>query len=73
MSNDITSISILSEKLPCMLAPGNITSSYFMRPCEMVYFTLLCEMSLNKQLLDEVEHDIMNYQNRGLCNTDTKF
>ena len=32
----------------------------------------------NKQLLDEAEHDIMNYQNRGLCsaeadNTDTKF
>ena len=36
----------------------------------------------NKQLLDEVEHDIMNYQNRGLCylpkpkaeadNTDTR-
>ena len=36
-----------------------------------------------KQLLDEVEHDIMNYQNLGLCylpkpkaeadNTDTKF
>jgi len=23
--------------------------------------------SNNKQLLDEVEHDIMNYQNRGLC------
>ena len=23
--------------------------------------------SINKQLLDEVEHDIMNYQNRGLC------
>ena len=21
----------------------------------------------NKQLLDEVEHDIMNHQNRGLC------
>ena len=21
----------------------------------------------NKQLLDDVEHDIMNYQNRGLC------
>ena len=21
----------------------------------------------NKQLLDEVEHDIMSYQNRGLC------
>ena len=38
---------------------------------------------INKQLLDEVEHDIMNYQNRGLCylpkpkaeadNTDTRF
>ena len=36
-----------------------------------------------KQLLDEVEHDIMNYQNRSLCylpkakaeadNTDTRF
>ena len=36
-----------------------------------------------KQYLDEVEHDIMNYQNRGLCylprpkaeadNTDTRF
>ena len=39
--------------------------------------------SNNKQLLDEVEHDIMNYQNRGLCylpkpkaeadNTDTRL
>ena len=38
---------------------------------------------INKQLLDEVEHEIMNYQNRGLCylpkpkaepdNTDTRF
>ena len=36
-----------------------------------------------KQLLDEVEHDITNYENRGLCylpkpkaeadNTDTRF
>ena len=24
-------------------------------------------MYFNKQLLGEVEHDIMNYQNRGLC------
>ena len=40
------------------------------------------DLSYNKQLLDEVEHDIMNYQNRGLCylpkpkaeadNTDTR-
>ena len=39
--------------------------------------------SANKKLLDEAEHDIMNYQNRGLCylpkpkaetdNTDTRF
>ena len=47
---------------------------------------LICETLTNrdiKQLLDEVEHDIMNYQNGGLCylpkpkaeadNTDTKF
>ena len=37
----------------------------------------------NKQLLDEIEHDIMNYQNQGLCylpkpkaeadNTHTRF
>ena len=37
---------------------------------------------INEQLLDEVEHDIMNYQNQGLCyllkpkaeadNTDTR-
>ena len=43
----------------------------------------LCQISrtyhaIIKQLLDEVEHDIMNYQNRGLCsaeadNTDTRF
>ena len=40
-------------------------------------------MNDNKQLLDEVEHDIMNYQNQGMCyllkpkaevdNTDTRF
>ena len=39
--------------------------------------------AFTKQLLDAVEHDIMNYQNRGLCylrkpkaeadNTDTRF
>ena len=50
-----------------------IKSSYF-NPASERYI---------KQLLDEVEHDIMNYQNRGLCylpkpkadadNTDTRF
>ena len=39
--------------------------------------------TVNKQVLDVVEHDIMNYLNRGLCylpkpkaeadNTDTRF
>ena len=48
---------------------------------EGVSFSSICPV--NKQLLDEVEHDIMNYQNRGLCylpkpkakedNTDTRF
>ena len=45
--------------------------------------TLDLVVIIKKQLLDEVEHDIMNYQNRGLCyllkpkaeadNTDTSF
>ena len=43
-------------------------------------FVTVCNPA-NKQLLDEVEHDITNYQNRGLCylpkaeadNTDTWF
>ena len=44
---------------------------------------IIMTLTTNKQLLDEVEHDIMNYQNRGLCylpkpkaeadNTDTRF
>ena len=47
------------------------------------YLYLKENNAYNKQLLDEVEHDIMNYQNRGLCylpkpkaeadNTDTRF
>ena len=27
----------------------------------------IVKFNYNKQLLDEVEHDIMNYQNQGLC------
>ena len=44
---------------------------------------LVTEFDIIKQLLDEVEHDIMNYKNRGLCylpkpkaeedNADTRF
>ena len=50
----------------------------------MVKILLLAYIGVTiKQLLDEVEHDIMNYQNRGLGylpkpkaeadNTDTRF
>ena len=52
-----------------------------MGPARFHCATLL--LTDSKQLLDEVEHDIMNYQNRGLCylpkpkakadNTDTRF
>ena len=30
----------------------------------LLIYNLMCNY---KQLLDEVEHDIMNYQSRGLC------
>ena len=33
----------------------------------MLKLNFLKRRENNKQLLDEVEHDIMNYQNRGLC------
>ena len=52
------------------------------QPYGCTFDTLINNQPNNKQLLDEVEHDIMNYQNRGLCylpkpkaeadNTDTK-
>ena len=32
-----------------------------------ILFSEIVIFMINKQLLDEVEHDIMNYQNRGLC------
>ena len=35
--------------------PSQVSKTAFMSKC------------YNKQLLDEVEHDIMSYQNRGLC------
>ena len=51
--------------------------------CEALYASLFLISLDSKQLLDEVEHDIMNYQNRGLRylpqpsasadNTDTRF
>ena len=50
------------------------------RTCRGIILLIKC---YNKQLLDEVEHGIMNYQNRGLCylpkpkaeadNTNTRF
>ena len=32
--------------------------------------TPLSPITIIKQLLDEVEHDITNYQNRGLCSAE---
>ena len=55
----------------------------FSKKSSELYQVKISGMSCNKQLLDEVERDIMNYQNRGLChlpkpkaetdNTDTRF
>ena len=57
-------------------------------PCPKIYVKSVKQVKkgkqrYSKQLLDEVEHDIMNYQNRGMCylpkpkveadNTDTRF
>ncbi len=30
-------------------------------------YNIIAVAAVVKQLLDEVEHDIVNYQNRGLC------
>ena len=62
---------------PCNRFPWNSL-------CHALNFTNKLELdTVIKQLLDEAEHDIMNYQNRGLCylpkpkaeadNTDTRF
>ena len=48
---------------------------------ECLFKIMTAAAAVNKQLLDEVENDIRNYQNRGLCylpkseadNTDTRF
>ena len=63
---------------------------FYLEGCVLLFFWVnkekFCILALNaynKQLLDEVEHDIMNYQIRDLCylpkpkaeadNTDTRF
>ena len=38
-----------------------------MRPSEALFPITFSSMKFIKQLFDEVEHDIMDYQNRGLC------
>ena len=53
----------------------------FLKGTQVTYEENIYKQYNNKQLLDEVEHDIMNYQNRCLCylpkaeadNTDTRF
>jgi len=65
--------------------PKSLTITHFLCESLITFLALLptTHSKHNKQLLDEVEHDIMNYQNRGLCylpkpkaeadNTDTRF
>ena len=64
-----------------------IIIKYYVHRASMVviieYYVDCANMAVIKQLLGEVEHDIMNYQNRRLCylpkpkaeavNTDTRF
>ena len=54
---------------------------HFQKAAQGLYSSIYLDAA-TKQLLDEVEHDIMNYQSRGLCylpkpkaeadNTDTR-
>ena len=45
-----------------LIACGKFNLSFF-----TIFLNILCEVILNnKQLLNEVEHDIENYQGRGL-------
>ena len=48
----------------------NATRKIYYQPLialDFIHGYITMTSTLNKQLLDEVEHDIMNYQNRGLC------
>ena len=66
-----------------MVKESSTVATVFMVNLSVKNFVGLFTSATNKQLLDEVEHDIMNYQNRGLCylpkpkaeadNTDTRF
>ena len=67
----------------CLLKQKVLATEDVLQVFAFVIISRLNSVSVNKQLLDEVEHDIMNYQNRGLCylpkpkaeadNTDTRF
>ena len=47
---------------------GSSLSSLVLAICaSKITFIKFLRDNYTKQLLDEVEHDIMNYQNRGLC------
>ena len=67
-----------------MLAKQHFMTWISIRQGRYFLIALSCnDVIVIKQLLDEVEHDIMNYQNRGLYylpkpkaeadNTDTRF
>ena len=68
---------LFSNFMSCWVSLYSLWSVFH---CESQPLGMYCNI---KQLLDEVEHDIMNYQSRGLCylpkpkteadNTDMKF
>ena len=77
----------VDETFGCTLMHALSCSLYTIIPEDKTSFLLFKPLfslvqDTNKQLLDEVEHDIMNYQSRGLCylpkpkaetdNTDTR-
>ena len=67
----------------CAFGVGGLDFFPVWAQLELIFGFQVTSKNNNKQLLDEVEHDIMNYQNRGLCylpkpkaeadNTDTRF
>ena len=52
---------------PAQLAPLESPRMIWKTSLVLCTFVFKKRLTFNKQLLDEVEYDIMNYRNRGLC------
>ena len=86
--NFIIDSAYFEEHSVCVDMPSNRVWTYYKNYAEKKKFSgenseKCVSYAVNTKQLDEVEHDIMNYQNRGLCylpklkakadNTDTRF